>query len=44
MGKHGDQDKPADGGKGKDGDGQNPSKHGSEGFPDQSGDGQDPNK
>ncbi|WP_431890668.1 hypothetical protein [Nocardiopsis alba] len=42
MGKHGNQDKPTDGGSAG-GDGQDPNKHGAEPFPPQSGDGQVPN-
>ncbi|QBI56779.1 hypothetical protein EKD16_25190 (plasmid) [Streptomonospora litoralis] len=45
MGKHGNQDKPTDSHGGSDGDGQQPSRHGSgEPAPDQGGDGQDPNR
>ncbi|GAB3441816.1 hypothetical protein GCM10027570_08400 [Streptomonospora sediminis] len=43
-GKHGNEDVPKDSSRGKDGDGQDPAKHGSEPIPDQGGDGQDPNK
>lgn len=44
VGRHGNQDKPADSGSGGSagGDGQDPNKHGSESIPPQSGDGQDP--
>ncbi|WP_435109194.1 hypothetical protein [Nocardiopsis synnemataformans] len=40
MGTHGNQDKPSDTGRGSDSDGQQGTKHGSEGFPTPSQDGQ----
>ncbi|PSK89926.1 hypothetical protein CLV63_12430 [Murinocardiopsis flavida] len=42
MGSHGNPDQPTDSGQGGSGDGQEGTKHGSEGVPPQSGDGQKP--
>ncbi len=46
MGRHGDQDKPADGGSGGSAgtDGDNPNRHGTEPTPEQGSDGQKPDR